>query len=111
MSAPASIRSADDYFSVGAVASHIRWAMAAAEHGEAENALHYLRKAQEALLPAFPTMRMGATDLYTPGIKLTPPALSNEEMADLIAGDEAAERRAEAWERAKRLADAQGEGA
>ena len=37
------------------------------------------------------------------------PALSETEMAELIAGDEAAERRTEAWERAKELAERGGQ--
>lgn len=41
---------------------------------------------------------------------LTPPALSEAEMAELIAEDEAADRREAAWERAKAIAEDRWEG-
>jgi len=81
--------------------------MAAIQHGEPTRAMEYLREAQKVILEACPTLSCGPTDLYIP---ITPPALSDEEMAELLAEDKAAER-AEAWERAKRLAADHGEAA
>jgi hypothetical protein len=55
-------------------------------------------------------------DVEAPGYMLagyreiTPPALSNEEMAELIAADEAADRREAVWEASKELADRNREG-
>jgi len=42
-------------------------------------------------------------------LRTTPPALSEAEIAQLIAEDEAADRRQAAWERAKEIAERNGE--
>lgn len=59
----------EDYAeAIGAIAAQIKWAMAAAEAGEMHNVHEFLRRAQHELLPVYPTMRLGPTDLYVPGI-------------------------------------------
>ena len=70
------------------------------KHGKPDAALNVLRETLEQFDPA-------AAAILWP----TPPMLSEGEMAQLIREDEAAERRADAWDRAKELAERNGEAA
>lgn len=53
---------------LGATAAHVEWAIAALQHGETDRALQYLAKAQRALQPVVPSVEIGGTDLYIPGV-------------------------------------------
>lgn len=55
---------------LGATAAHVEWAISAIKCGEIERALEYLAKAQRALQPVVPSVTMGGTDLYVPGIPM-----------------------------------------
>ena len=55
---------------LGATAAHVEWAISAIMCGETDRALEYLAKAQRALQPVVPTVKMGGTDLYVPGIPM-----------------------------------------
>ena len=55
-------------YALGKTAAQVEWAISAIEAGETDRALEYLHKAQRALMPVVPSVRLGGTDFYVPGI-------------------------------------------